>query len=663
MQSAHTYSWQHPFPNNRFRILFVDDNLYAVKTVRRILENAGYTVYSATNYDDALAILYQTHIHLGIFDLNLAGDDEAPDELKPQNREGLDLATHPDFPLLRMVYTGRDEHQMIVETLEHPQIATYIVKGDDSEDELLQKVETALSARLPLNQDLSFHWDGTSLQTLVQHIYPDLTLSEQLSHLFELEDLFRLQFFDLSHGQALIDHISINTLSSDKAHRIWLRISAYTHNGRRFDHLALCGARDLVLYEAQQFDQLSPRSNQMRTLPTQTLHYGLHIYDIFNQRLPHIKPLSVSATTVGHIVNMLPAITKERFQRQYHHETRTEQGALYQLALGIDEPIAHHVTERLFAIVTRLIAEWQHLIPHTHLSLEQNTIQYGIGRHRQTLVNPIMQLERFGRIEVTRPISWVHGDLRLSSIFADIDDDTLYLLDYTDAHYASALRDFVTLERSVHMSVLAMQDIDDFSTVTALLDIEQAVTPSAYATNAHALIRQIRQLALDETGCSLDDYLQDLYIDLIQTLAHYPERPYVGYRAVRQYGYCFLLAGQVVQVLRERGNDDFDADQDHHGISFDADAYIVKQWGIPAELTEQLFGIFTYLYQNLEQECTYAQIIEEGLGEQLLLADPTTDKRRIHTAMSRLRDRLEPIDFEVKTGRNGYRLIPSQADR
>ena len=77
MQPAHTYSWQRPFANKRFRILFVDDNLYAVKTVRRILEDAGYIVFSATNYVDALQILDSTHIHLGIFDLNLAGDAES----------------------------------------------------------------------------------------------------------------------------------------------------------------------------------------------------------------------------------------------------------------------------------------------------------------------------------------------------------------------------------------------------------------------------------------------------------------------------------------------------------------------------------------------------------------------------------------------------------
>ena len=193
MQPTQSFVWKQAFENNRYRILFVDDHLFTLKSVQPILEGAGYIVYTAQTYDAAMEILKGNHIHLGIFDLNL--DDSAPGDIEPENTEGLDLATNPDFPLIRVVYTGKKDTNMVVNALNHPGCVDYILKGQDSEQTLLEKVHVALTANLRINQDLYLDWHNSSLQEIVQTVYPELPLAQQMEHILELEDLFRMQFF------------------------------------------------------------------------------------------------------------------------------------------------------------------------------------------------------------------------------------------------------------------------------------------------------------------------------------------------------------------------------------------------------------------------------------------------------------------------------------
>src|SRR5688572_31501950 len=104
MQAKHQ-ELQSLYPKARYRIFFLDDLPFWVRKVRDTLANAGYSVFTAMNREDALTLLNDTHVHLGIFDVNLSHGEESPDDSEPLNRDGLDLAAEVKFPPVRLIFS------------------------------------------------------------------------------------------------------------------------------------------------------------------------------------------------------------------------------------------------------------------------------------------------------------------------------------------------------------------------------------------------------------------------------------------------------------------------------------------------------------------------------------------------------------------------------
>lgn len=658
MQPSHTFLWKNAFENHRYRILFVDDKLYALKSVSAILRKAGYVVYTAQTYEEAIKILDETHIHLGIFDLNLAGDAESPSDPEPRNYEGLDLATRADFPLLRIIYTGNKDTDIVVSALNNPQTIDYIIKGEDVEDSLLKKVENALTGSLRINQDLHLHWQNISLQQIVQTVYPDLSIEQQMEHMLELEDLFRIQFFSVGQDM-MLQQVIITDLQADKAGHIWLKVSAYTGNGRWNNYLVLCGEGEALMREDELFDSISPQSYQIRSAPLKTVHYGIHAYEFFDGNLHHIHTLThyLQKGQDDFVSYVMDILHTKRFQTRYQTNQSTETGTLYSLASGKEDTLAWEVTEELFEIVEKIVGEWQHMMP-VGLTVSQSQISYGSGKDVQVYPHPIVHMETLCNYEVSRPVGMTHGNLRVNSIFANESNGEVLLFDYSNMRETSLLRDYVTLERSIHLEMISLTNIDDYQVLaTALAGSDgNLATLSLEVQRAVHHIRQIRQLAIHHINCEMDDYLQDLYVDLVTYLLTYPQHIFAGYETVRKYTHCFLLAGQICNELQaigavtlsEQGNDD---------VWMDAEKYRVRIFGKSVDLTEKQFGLFEYLYTNLDQNCTYADIIEKGLHEELLHDNIKLEKPRIQTAVSRLRPEVKKFGFRIEAWHNGYRLI------
>ncbi|MGJ3240940.1 MAG: response regulator [Anaerolineae bacterium] len=667
MQPVQSFDWQQTFTNDRFRILFVDDNLFALKSIRSILERAGYVVYTATNREEALDMLACQHIHLGIFDLNLARESDSLDEIEPENFDGLELASNPHFPLLRMVYTGKDDRQIIVDTMNHPQAVNYIVKGEDSEEELVNKVDQALSERLPINQELEITWEDSTLQYVVQAIYPTLTLQQQFEHLIELDDLWRMQF--LGVGQDTITQVRINRINAGWSERVWLRVSAYSKRGRRYDQLVLCASREGILHQAGQFDAHSPLSNQMRLTPTQTVHYGLQVYELFDGALHAIDTLAyvVQIGQTAQVLTWLNAVYDQRFVRRASPAPRNTIGTLYQLALGNEDALVWETSERLFKVVNRLIAEWQQTIPQVQLSVDQNQLVYGTPDALQNYPHPILHVETLGNVKVSRPVAQIHGDLRLDTILIDTLHQALYLMDYSATHSASSLRDYVTLERSVHLILLTESTHIDYAELAqALNDVTTDISTLPFSQqSAVTLIRQIRQMAQNACGTDHLAYLQDLYIDFVMHLLTYPPHEYAGYQAVREYGHCLMMASQLCMNLQDLMQVNFDHMPHSDGLVLDRNHNRLRKLDQYIDLTDQQFDIFEVLYHNFDQECTFAEIITKGLHEDFNEANLHMEKPRIQTAISRLRNEVKQLGLKIVPWRNGYRLRhsdPNDAD-
>jgi DNA-binding response OmpR family regulator len=652
--------WQNPYPPHRYRIFFVDDAPYFVDTVRDVLEGAGYTVFTARTKEDAVRILSETHIHLGIFDINLDESKAPSDDSESHDRSGLELAGEVEFPPVRMMYTVKVNRQLIIEALRLEKVVDYITKDEDGPTGLLSKVGAALKDNLAINYDLAIHWENGSLMQLAQEIEPALTVEALINRVIELEDLFRMQFYAIQ-DRSIFRQISLELLPMKKVGRQWLKVTAYTDQNNRYEYLLLCGKRELLGKEYHNFENALGSTPQYRIAPpVETVHYRINAYEVFNNSLRELASLKHYYRRGDHeLVSMaLHTLPDVRFRQPLRYETSLKEGKLYSLARGGNCVLSQEKVDHLYDIVERIADEWRLYATDSRLEVQAQSIRYDVGDMKM-YPNPVFYLEKLSREIVQRAVGMTHGDIGLETVFARESDGALFLIDYGDSGSASILRDFVTLERSVHLLELSQADLGNYETLAYVLSaLEDENTSTMLPPTLHKavhLIQEIRHKALALSGHSLQDYLQDLYIDFMVYLLSYPDRPHAGYQTVRQYSHCLLFAAQLCHdwvgslevSVESNGRPDIWLDVDHNRV---------RVLGQFFYLTPHQFGIFQHLYERLGEECSYTDIIRFGLQENPL-DDLEHDKPRIHTAMSRLRNRVQEFGFTIESWKNGYYMV------
>lgn len=104
------------------RILVLDDDRLVVRMVCRALEEAGYTVWSATSLHEAMKVIRQRGLpHLAIVDLNLAKKENGIDFCRKIHRVA-------DLPVIIL---SSEADEMIVSDAIDMCAEDYIVKGED----------------------------------------------------------------------------------------------------------------------------------------------------------------------------------------------------------------------------------------------------------------------------------------------------------------------------------------------------------------------------------------------------------------------------------------------------------------------------------------------------------------------------------------------------
>lgn len=116
-------------------VLFVDDEEFNLKMIKRVLFDKPYNLYFAENGREALEILRKYPIKVVLTDL----------EMPEMN--GIDLVeviqkTSPD--IVKIVLTGNRNVQNILATINHASIFRYIVKPIDFKNELIPAMEEAI---------------------------------------------------------------------------------------------------------------------------------------------------------------------------------------------------------------------------------------------------------------------------------------------------------------------------------------------------------------------------------------------------------------------------------------------------------------------------------------------------------------------------------------
>jgi DNA-binding response OmpR family regulator len=653
---AKKHDWKNPYPKARYRIFFVDDLPYWVRKVRETLSAAGYTVFTANNREDALALLSETHIHLGIFDVNLSHAEESPEDSEPVNRDGLDLAAEIQFPKVRLIFTVYNNVEWIKFSFYGAHVAEYVIKENDMVLGLLEKVENALQEHLTINYDLAIYWKNASLQELVSRLSPELDLEAQFERMMEINDLLRMQFYKDGNNQ-FYKQISLEILEVEKRQQLWLKVQAYTFDGENRQFLLLCGEQAVMHSPPLQADMLRAIDDERCA---KTVHYRFIVYEVNDGSLGKLDSLAQhwrrgDSDLVG---DSLKKIFQWWHLLYIKKKGSLEEGSLGDLALGMKEAFSEAKLRKLNRIVMRISQEWEHYSPDNPISLKEDKLYFG---ESQIYLNPALLLDKLSRKEVRRKVGEVHGDFTLGTIVARESDAELIWMP-KDIPNTSLLRDYVSLERSLHLLELSQLNLYEYESLAHFLnEYENDTAVDAFSPQTQAaarLIQGIRHFAIKELECTLEDYLEDLLMDFMDYLGTYPQQDFPPYEVVKQYSHCLLFAAQLCQDVWGSSDDLPSPFTEEKGIILDPEQGKVKVWGISVQLSNKHYLILAYMLGRLDENCTYQEIIEEGLKEKAL-PDIDDDKPSIQTAISRIRKDIHPLGLIIETTKTGYRLKKS----
>lgn len=122
------------------RIMIIDDDPVTLTLVRRVLENAGFEVSTASSGEDALNLIKLGRIpHLAVVDLNM-----------PPGMDGFSFCQEahqhvPELPVI--ILTGESDEKTVVKAFDQFQANDYVVKpasGPIKTDELISRIRRVL---------------------------------------------------------------------------------------------------------------------------------------------------------------------------------------------------------------------------------------------------------------------------------------------------------------------------------------------------------------------------------------------------------------------------------------------------------------------------------------------------------------------------------------
>lgn len=649
-----------------FQILLADDDQIFVRTCRNSLEDAGFRVLTAYNPEDAVHLLKTARIHLAILDLRMErGHDE-------KDKSGLMVAKQTSRLIPKIILTNFPTYQDVVDGLKqdlqgHQAAVDFLDKRDTEPTKLVEIVQACLDQYVKINWDLEIQWQPFNhFLQLVNCLSPDLPDS-LTSRAAEFEDLFRKLFREFAQ-------ITIGPRVTEHDGRLMLPVFAFDATGTETRFIVSCGCQTAVLAENQRYQKRVPDRLSIKNLgrlnTAMTTNYGATAYTFMG------SDLEATATI------------RQLFRKRAVDELLQGIDHLYQVNLGgwyetgreqnkqADLHAFYHQWLRLDELIPSL-TQLQRLLPAlADSALRANVVELEVASRQITFQlpdeaktyrfpNPVTLMAQ-NRLPQSRRAHWgmTHGRITGDTVLVDRKNHA-WLLDFAQVGRAPLLIDFVSLETAVKFDIfddhrfnqrLAMEV--KLSQVANLHDDIDLDTLESEAINAVWLIERVRQNAAKLAGCDLAAYQQALFFCAMARIATFKTDTFYTPRTLAAYVHALLNAAMLAELWQNTQADTV-PEQASSGIWLDHRNKNVWVEDKPIELTGQEFKILRYLYQNPGQLCTYDDILQDGLNEP---ADPDLDElNRLHTAVSRLRRKIEP---DPRTPRylftvhgRGYRLF------
>jgi CheY-like chemotaxis protein len=557
------------------RILFVDDDERLCKAMKRWLGKKEYnfTVFTASNAEEAQAIADREWLHLAVIDIML--DDNDPD-----NRVGFDLARRMWSGIPKIFLTVLADGDSMLEGLsnemkEEANVIGYIRKRD-GEQKIWQAILSGLKS---LNLDLDIQWGNYTSFMLIEMLkgYRQKDDKEKRAFADELDDLFCKLF----EGAKSIDVLDLKRGKGGCA----VVLLQPTIEGKGAEMMVKFGSRETIMKEWDNYRKYVKSyvqfgSTVVSDKPTETLHLAAIKYSfVGGAGIEGAFKNYFSSATPENIGLLLDYLFNETC-KQWYWNKRSPRGPderlpldqLYRSRDSLNLADDKHIRE-VEAIIEQLLRPEDNLYaPNLQKSGESN-LKVSLGPFVQLLPNPlhIALRERLGEEAATRlfPIptlvATTHGDLNGDNILVSKDNKT-FLIDFYKTGLSPVFRDFVVLESIIKFELLQTSNlIQRFNLETALLEPLTFSDPISLSgmeqehelTKVLFAIKRLRNLAFSAT------LLADMY-EYYVGLLFYALKEIVGFSSgpaqpaccnIKQY-HALLSAAKICEkLLRMRPTD------------------------------------------------------------------------------------------------------------
>jgi DNA-binding response OmpR family regulator len=642
------------------KILYVENRPDVQEVYTRLLQNAGYTVVTARSVDAAQRLLETEDVHLMLVDLRLEDDDDERDNSGLLLVEDERYRTIPKI-ILTAVAVGEQTVKVMTPPAAGLPAAVNYVKKDAGPQRLMTAVDEAFARHVRLNQDLVIYWEERGSLLQLVHLMDPQVAPAQLQRLAEeLESLLRRVFADAAQ-------ITLSQCLLSNAGRMVLIVQKYPHTGRPVQIILTCGYHHHMQAEQENYERYAPKEGLIGiTLRSQaptheSRHFAMGRYTLIGNSSGKVAPFrSLYHTLDAHRLALLLEHLSNDVLRIWHGTGKhTIEGAQL-MALCCTR--ARLAQEHLHALaeegwLRQLAAEsLREDLCRIEVTPEMLTLDF--GEEPISLANPfpgLLQLQLAHDAPITCGI--IHGQVDVDTLVGN-EEGKAWLIDFAHAHEGPLWHDYVSLEMSLRLSLLEIPDLAPHYTLECLL-LEYGFGADSLSTNpatpemAKALrsLHQIRACAAVQGEGVAFQYQAALFFAVLAYLAQYRQEIRHSARALTRCVQMLLLAALLYQTIAARKTSTAT-------LVIDLEAGIVLLNNRPVSLARREFDILGYLYERRDQLCRHEEIMKHAM--QASRTDLVSERDRYSTAMSRLRQKIEPDPqqpvFLINVWGSGYRL-------
>ncbi len=643
-------------------ILLADNDLFFLATRAEYLEEAGFHVYKASTYGEAIQLLQEAdlkRIYVAILDIRLIDDDDEKDE------SGLKIAREQARTLPKIILTNFPSQHYVRDALKLGDdgfsAAVDFIAKSEGPDMMMDAVREALGKALHPNIELQFRWrDPEAGFGLLAYWINPQSLANIQERADAIEDLFRMLLREY-------ERVTLGRLLWKKNRRVALE--AFCHTRARADQfIVVCGEQKVIQEEMENYQNLAPQSFKNGVMRLASSHQAGRFAALAWELLPKVDLEELQTFSVFYrekgeksVRQMLSLFFRETLAAWY------TQGC-------IQDPSAGRFSQH----PPSLPADFGEVLDR----LGYEARSKGILRDLKRTANHIlMEFAENDPIRARYPEAFLKdAGVNLQGVHSILspgylDPETIlvaangrgWITSFEGAGCIPAWRDFVMLESAIRFHLPGIDNLqlaDEFEKNALAPGPLGAPAkwdpPTASLGKAWSAIHELRTQASKLMGTDPEPYFFGLLTKTLQDLPSGSAAMEHTRAELHAFLHRYLLAGQIVDLILQSQEMDFSdpSNTSLQPLEFVEADETFRMGTRQLSLTPMESNLLLLLYQNRARVVRNEEIIQCFYPGAKNMEDETS---WITTTVFRLRRELGDNRYVRNIRKKGYQLVTDPA--